>query len=104
MDKTGLTWAEKGMVLLFLVGFVIAMVAKNAIISYIVIACFGFMTGRLLYWRRKRPPYFPWFLILSGFIFGYICGSLRFNVFIVALLYVAFAVLAFLLSLGGYLK
>ena len=100
----GLTWAEKGMAILFLLGFLIALIAKNAIISYIVISCFGFMTGRLLYRRRKKPPYFPWFLVLSGFILGYSCGSLRFNALIILTLYVGFALLAYLLSLKGYIK
>lgn len=64
-------WPEYFFILLFILGFFIAIFAANAFYVYTFIGLAGFMTGRFLFKKKNRPPV-PIYLLTYGFLFGFI--------------------------------
>jgi len=67
-------WGEFMFFVLLVIGFILSLAAPSAVISYIMVFILGIMSGRLLY-DRKNKLVFPYFLIITGFILGYILGA-----------------------------
>ena len=86
-------WVELLALALLIVGFVLSVSSGSAVISYAVIFFAGMLLGRLWY-KFKRELHFAWFLILLGFLAGFVLGSRYGNR---TILVAAFAV-GFLLS------
>jgi len=91
MDKKAIAyvwnWPEIWMIVMFVVGFVVAISTKSAAFNYIVVVIAGAMAGKFLFERRKATP-FPYYLIIIGLGVGYILGSFRFNIRLVSFLFV----------------
>ena len=81
-------WAEIGFLFLLLVGFIFAISINSAAIIYVVIFLAGVFAGRYYLSKIGRQPLFPFFLIIIGFLFGYMLGAFAANRKVVALLFV----------------
>lgn len=66
-------WMEFFFVLLMIIGVLIALSAPSAVISYFIIFLSGMFAGRLIY-ERKNKIQFPYFMIIVGFVIGYLIG------------------------------
>ena len=66
-------WFESFFLVLVVIGIVIALSAPSAIISYAIIFLSGIFAGRLIY-ERKNKTQFPYFMIIAGFVIGYLIG------------------------------
>jgi len=69
------SWAEVIFFIILLIGFVIAALAQSAVISYMIIFVAGMMGGRLMYFRKDKLKA-GYFIIIFGFIIGYVLASL----------------------------
>lgn len=69
------TWAETLAAVLILVGFFVSLLLTNAFLVYAVILLSGFLAGRVFYIKRFKEPVFPFILMIVGFLFGYVLGS-----------------------------
>jgi len=70
-------WAEIFFFILLVLGFIISISVGNrtsAVIAYITILLCGVMAGRLIF-ERKHKMKFPYFLIIIGFLIGYLIGA-----------------------------
>lgn len=97
------SWAEFYAILLLIIGFLIAITIRNVFIAYLVIVIAGLMAGRLIY-GRKRKHKFTHYLIVIGFLFGYLIGSLGFDKRIIALLFFGAGLLSYYLHDKGYVE
>src|SRR3989344_989302 len=64
-------WMEFFFFVLMIIGVIIALTAPSAIISYIIIFLSGMFAGRLIY-EKKNKIQFPYFMIIAGFVIGYL--------------------------------
>ena len=67
-------WMEFFFVVLMILGIVVALASPSAVISYSTIFIVGMAAGRLLY-MRKHNIQLPYFLIIAGFVLGYLIGA-----------------------------
>ncbi|MBU0615769.1 MAG: hypothetical protein KJ601_06770, partial [Nanoarchaeota archaeon] len=67
-------WAEVLFFSLLVIGFVVSLLAGSAVISYLIIFLIGMMAGRLMF-ERKGKLKFAYYLIIIGFLIGYILGA-----------------------------
>ena len=80
-------WAEVVALGVLVIGFLLAISMNNPIFVYIVSLIAGLMAGRYYFSKIGRLPLFPFFLIIIGFLFGYLIGAVAANRKIVALLF-----------------
>ncbi|MBN2457841.1 hypothetical protein JXB31_01785 [Candidatus Woesearchaeota archaeon] len=66
-------WVEMFMVLLLILGLVISFLSDAAIVSYFIILICGFIVGRLYYLKRAKMR-FPFYILVLGFLVGFIAG------------------------------
>ena len=97
------SWAEFFFFVLMVVGFIIALFAPSAFIAYIVVFISGMIAGRLLY-DRKHKMKFPYYIIIVGFLIGYLLGTYYGSRKIVIILFVLGALFSYNLYNKGYLK
>ena len=72
-------WAEVLGLILLLFGFIFSISMNSALFVYIVIFLSGLLAGRYYFLRIGRQPLFPFFLIIIGFLLGYVLGSFAAN-------------------------
>lgn len=87
-------WMELFFVALMIVGVVVALAAPSAIISYMIIFLSGIFAGRLLYERRNNIK-LPYFLVIAGFVIGYLIGVYYGSRRVAVVLFVIGAVLSY---------
>ena len=97
------SWVELLFFALMVIGFVIALIAPSAVISYTVIFLSGMIGGRLLYDRRQKLT-FPYYLIMIGFLVGYVIGTYYGSRKIVIILFIIGILFSYYLCKKGYLK
>ena len=99
------SWAEFFFFVLMIIGFIVALWATSfsAVISYIVVFLSGMIGGRLLYDRKKKLT-FPYYVIIIGFIIGYVIGTYYGSRNIVIILFVFGILLSYHLHNKGYIK
>ena len=81
-------WLEFWFFVLMIFGLGIALVAPSAVISYIMIFLAGFFCGRLIY-GKKGGIVFPFFVVIVGFLAGYVIGVYYGSRIVTALLFIA---------------
>ena len=96
-------WAEFFFFVLMVIGFIISMIAPSAVISYIVIFLSGMIGGRLLYHRRKKLT-FPYYLIIIGFLIGYVIGTYYGSRKVVIILFILGVLFSYHLHKKGYIR
>ncbi|MBI2657038.1 hypothetical protein HYX03_04825 [Candidatus Woesearchaeota archaeon] len=87
-------WMEFWFLVLMIIGVLIALSAPSAVISYFIIFLAGMFGGRLIY-ERKDKMQFPYFMIIAGFVIGYLIGVYYGSRRIVIVLFVIGAVLSY---------
>ena len=87
-------WMEFFFFLIVIIGVLIALSSPSAVISYIIIFLSGMFAGRLIY-ERKDKIQFPYFMIIAGFVIGYLVGVYYGNRRIAIALFVLGAVLSY---------
>ena len=97
------SWAEFFFFVLMVIGFIIALIAPSAVISYIVVFLSGMIGGRLLYERKKKLT-FPYYIIITGFLIGFVLGSRYGSRKVVIVLFVLGILLSYHLHNKGYIK
>lgn len=96
-------WAEVLFFILLVIGFLVALFAPSAVVSYIVIFISGLIAGRLIY-DRKGKGMFPYFLIIIGFFIGYLLGAYRGEREIMSVLFVLGALIGYYIYDKGILR
>lgn len=97
-------WVEIFFVIVLLIGFLIAVSTKNILLNYIIIFCAGLMGGRVLAMRQKKQPVFAYFLIIIGFLLGYLIGSFEINKKMIALWFIIGGIISYYIHSKGYIK
>ena len=87
-------WFESFFLVLVVIWIVIALSAPSAIISYAIIFLSGIFAGRLIY-ERKNKMQFPYFMVITGFVIGYLIGTYYGSRRIVIALFVIGAILSY---------
>ena len=77
-----------------IVGIVMALASPSAVISYFIIFLVGMFAGRLIY-IRKRNIQLPYFLIIAGFVIGYLIGAYYGNKRLIIILFIIGAVISY---------
>jgi hypothetical protein len=96
-------WAEFFFFVLLVIGFLFSLLTPSAVLSYGLIFAAGMMGGRLLY-ERKNKLGFPYYLMLIGFLIGYLLGAFYGNRNIMILLFVIGAFLSYYLHDSGIIR
>ena len=101
-----IAWAEMFFILLIIIGFIISIVIRNAVLSYIVIIAVGLMAGRLIGLRIRKKPLFPYFLIVLGFLIGFLLGTFTINVnrILLIIVFIIAGVASYYIHKKGYIK
>ena len=97
-------WAEVFFVILLMIGFLVAVSIKSAAMNYVIIFLAGMMVGRLFYEKIGKQPIFAFFLIILGFLFGYMLGSFEVNKKLIAIFFIAGTLISYYIHKKGYLK
>ena len=99
------SWAELFFFAVMIMGFIVSLWATSfsAVISYIVIFLSGMIGGKLLYERRKKLT-FPYYIIIIGFLIGYVIGTYYGSRKIVIILFVLGLLLSYHLHKKGYIR
>ena len=87
-------WMEFFFIVLMIIGLTMALMAPSAVISYILVFLSGLFAGRIIF-RRKHNIVFPFLVIIIGFLIGYMIGIRYGNRAVIALLYMAGAVISY---------
>ncbi|MBL7055611.1 hypothetical protein ISS07_01725 [Candidatus Woesearchaeota archaeon] len=96
-------WAEFFFFVLMVLGFVMAISSPSAFISYIVIFLSGMIGGRILYDRKKKLT-FPYYIIIIGFLIGFLLGNFYGSKKIILILFILGILFSYHLHNKGYLK
>ena len=97
-------WAEAGFFILMFLGFILAILLKSPTMSYIVIVLAGLMAGHLWFEKLGHQHIFPYFLIIVGFLFGYLVGSFDANRKILLILFIVSWIFSYLIHKKGIVK
>lgn len=73
------SWPEVSAVVLLIAGFLISISVSSSSSAYLVVFVSGIFAGRYFFSKLQGKTLFPFFLIIVGFIFGYVLGSFSAN-------------------------
>ena len=96
-------WAEIIFFVLLIIGFLFSLAAPSAVLSYITIFAAGMMAGRLIY-ERKQKLQFPYYLIIIGFLIGYLIGARYGNWQVIIVLFVLGSLLSYYMHDKGIIR
>ena len=97
------SWMEFFFLLITALGLIFALVVPSAMVGYALVFVSGYFAGRVLYQRRTNII-FPFYIIVAGFLIGYLIGMQYGDRRIAAVLYIAGAVLSYQLHSKGVLR
>ena len=99
------SWVEFFFFVVMVVGLIVALLAPSAFISYLVVFLSGMIGGRLWYERKKKIA-FPYYIILIGFLIGYLMGTYvgYGNTAVVIILFVLGILFSYHLCNKGYIR
>ncbi len=96
-------WAEIIAFVLLIIGFLFSLGAPSAFLSYIIIFAAGMMAGRLFY-ERKNKMIFPYFLMVLGFLIGYLIGTRYGNWLVISVLFIIGTIISYQLHEKNIIK
>ena len=97
------SWVELLFFIVLVVGFLLSLAAPSAVLSYLIIFACGMMAGRI--WHEQKDNFkFPFFLVIIGFLIGYLIGIRYGNTLVVAALFVFGAALSYYLHSKKIIK
>ncbi|GAF86208.1 unnamed protein product, partial [marine sediment metagenome] len=82
--------------ILLVIGFLLSLAAPSAVLSYLMIFACGMMGGRIWYEQRDNFK-FPFFLIIIGFLIGYLIGTRYANLVVLIAFFVIGGILSYYL-------
>lgn len=85
-------WAELFFVVCLVIGFIIAVITTSAVVTYTIAFLLGLGLGRYIEIRKYRLGYY---LIVLGFLVGYVIGSRYGSLKVVILLFVLGTVISY---------
>ena len=106
MSKKGdmwLDWPEYVSLVLLIIGFIFALSAGSAFISYVVVFFCGMIFGRLWY-KASGDEKFKWFMIIISFLIGFVFGSFYGDKKVIIVLFVLGTIIAYYLHVTGKIK
>lgn len=74
-------WVEILSLIVLVIGFIISLLSGSALVSYIIVFFCGSAFGRF-WWRRKASTRVPWFMVMLGFLIGFLLGTYFIELFI----------------------
>jgi len=89
-------WVEFFFFVLMVIGIIVALAAPSAVISYIVIFLSGIFAGRIVYFRHHNLKA-GYYIIIIGFLIGYLLGSIYGSRKVIIVLFVLGAILSYYL-------
>lgn len=92
-------WPELFTFVFLILGFVIAVLLRNAFWSYLSVFMSGFVAGRVYYLKHATEPLLPFLLMMSGFLLGYFLGAVWINRIFVLVLFLLGGALSYYLHL-----
>ena len=96
-------WVEYLFLFLMFVGLVLALKIGSAVMSYIIISLCGLISGRAFYKLRKNIT-FPFYIIILGFLLGYLIGSYYGNKQLIVIFFVIANIVGYFIYDKGYLE
>jgi hypothetical protein len=81
-------------VVFIIIGAIIALLARSAVVSYIIIFLCGMFAGRVLYYRQDSIK-LPFYVIIAGFAAGYLILVRYGSRLATAILFLAGAILCY---------
>ena len=96
-------WMEFFFLVLAAIGLVFALIVTSAIIGYALIFISGYFAGNVLH-QRKNNIIFPFYVIVAGFLIGYLIGIQYGNRIIATILYIGGAFLGYKMHSKGVLN
>ncbi len=99
MVKWNEQWAEVLALLFIALGFIISILLRRPLFSYVSVVLAGLVAGRVFYLKRFKEPILPFVLIIIGFLLGYLLGSFWASRFLVLVLFAASFSLSYYLHL-----
>jgi len=97
------SWVEYAFLVLLVLGFILAASAGSAVITYITIILIGILAARSIF-KRKKGFKFPAFVILIGFLIGYIIGSFYGSRKLILVLFVAGYIFSYYIHYRKWVK
>ena len=97
------SWAEVAAIALLIIGFLLAISMNSVAFIYVAIFLAGLLAGRYYFLKMGRRPLFPFFLIVIGFLLGYVLGTFTASRKIVAVLFFAGWVISHIAHKKGYI-
>lgn len=88
---------------LLVLGFLFSLLTPSAVLSYALIFTVGMAGGRLMFERKNRLT-FPYYLMLIGFLIGYLLGAFYGNRNIMVLLFIIGGFLSYYLHDSGIIR
>ena len=100
------SWAEVFFIVLLVLGFLLSIAMPNPWINYIVIFFAGLLSGRWVYKKKGKQTLFPFFLIIIGFLLGYMLGTglVGISPITIIILFVVGALISYFAHKKGYIK
>lgn len=68
-------WVELLSLLFVVLGFIISAALQSSLLNYITLFFAGFLAGRVYFQIYVKKPTLPFFLVLIGFVVGYMLGG-----------------------------
>ncbi len=96
-------WVEYLFIVLLIIGFILALKVGSAVMAYIIISLCGLMSGRIFY-RIRNKPQFTFYVIIIGFLLGYLLGSYYGNKKLILMFFVLFNIISYFIYKKGYIK
>ena len=96
-------FAEMFFFILLVIGLLLSLSAPSAVITYALIFFIGMMCGRIMEDRKKKTV-FPYYLMITGLLMGYLIGSYRGDRKIVLVLFILGWILSYYLHEKGLIK
>jgi len=88
------SWAEFFFIVVLVIGFLISVRMGSAVMSYFTITLCGMMAGRIAY-EQKNKIKMPYYIIMIGFLIGYLLGSFYGHTIVIVILFLLGAILSY---------
>ena len=96
-------WAEIVAFILLVIGFIMASTSGSAFLTYITIFLCGMILGRF-WFQRKKDIKIPYFIVIVGFLLGYILGTYYGNKLITILLFFIGSLISYYIHEKGFIR
>ena len=95
-------WVELFFFVLVIIGFLFSVLTRNPVLSYALIFVAGMIGGRLMY-ERKNKFQLPYYLMIIGFLIGYLLGAFYGNRNVMIILFILGSLISYYLHDKGYI-